>query len=79
VKVWRRNLNLGPTGMGGNHEPTLEFYRAVACETALAPDAVIAGHLHFDHEDLLENGVLQYVTDIACDGHCRVITLTSAD
>jgi hypothetical protein len=27
----------------------------------------------------LENGVPQYITDIACDGHCRVITLTSAD
>lgn len=79
VKVWRRNLNLGPNGMGGDHEPTLEFYRTVACDTALAPDAVIAGHLHFDHEDLLENGVPQYLTDIACDGHCRVLTLTPAE
>ena len=79
VRVWRRELTVGKGAFGADDPDTMTFYNAVAVDTALAPDAVIAGHLHFDHEDLLENGVLQYVTDIACDGHCRVITLTSAD
>ncbi len=43
-----------------------------------APAAVIAGHVHFDHEDVLPNGVPQYITDVACDGHCRVVTLFPA-
>ena len=75
VKVWRRNLNIGEGGMGQDHAASMTFWRTVAVEKELAPDLVIAGHLHFDHEDLLPNGVTQLVTDIACDGHCRVITL----
>ena len=79
VRVWRQELTVGEGAFGSDDPATMAFFNAVAKDTALAPDAVIAGHLHFDHEDQLENGVPQYVTDIACDGHCRVITLTPAD
>lgn len=79
TKVWGRELAIGENVLGAWDAHTLRFYRAVAVESQLAPDAVIAGHVHFDHEDILPNGVTQYITDIACDGHCRVLTLTPAE
>ena len=76
VRVWRQELTIGEGAFGADDPATMAFYNAVAVESDLAPDAVIAGHVHFDHEDLFPNGTPQYITDIACDGHCRVLTLT---
>lgn len=76
VRVWRKELTIGEGAFGADDPATMAFYNAVAVESDLAPDAVIAGHVHFDHEDLFPNGTPQYITDIACDGHCRVLTLT---
>ena len=76
VRVWRKELTIGEGAFGCDDPATMAFYNAVAVESDLAPDAVIAGHVHFDHEDLFPNGTSQYITDIACDGHCRVLTLT---
>lgn len=79
VRVWRQELTIGEGAFGKDDPTTMAFYNAVAKDMSLAPDAVIAGHLHFDHEDQLANGIPQYITDIACDGHCRIITLTPAE
>ena len=76
VRVWRQELTIGEGAFGADDPATMAFYNAVAVESDLAPDVVIAGHVHFDHEDLFPNGTPQYITDIACDGHCRVLTLT---
>ena len=76
VRVWRKELTIGEGAFGKDDPATMAFYNAVAVESDLAPDIVIAGHVHFDHEDLFPNGTPQYITDIACDGHCRVLTLT---
>ncbi len=76
TKVWGRELAIGEGALGAWDAHTVRLYRAVAVDSELAPDAIIAGHVHFDHEDTLPNGVTQYITDIACDGHCRVLTLT---
>ena len=76
VRVWRQELTIGEGAFGADDPATMAFYNAVAVESDLAPDAVIAGHVHFDHEDTFPNGTPQYITDIACDGHCRVLTLT---
>ena len=76
VRVWRQELTIGEGAFGADDPATMAFYNAVAVESDLAPDIVIAGHVHFDHEDLFPNGTPQYITDIACDGHCRVLTLT---
>lgn len=76
VRVWRQELTIGEGAFGADDPATMTFYNAVAVESDLAPDVVIAGHVHFDHEDLFPNGTPQYITDIACDGHCRVLTLT---
>lgn len=76
VRVWRKELTIGEGAFGSDDPATMAFYNAVAVESDLAPDVVIAGHVHFDHEDLFPNGTPQYITDIACDGHCRVLTLT---
>ncbi len=78
TRVWGRELAIGEGALGAWDAHTLRFYRAVAVEGDRTPAAVIAGHVHFDHEDVLPNGVIQYITDIACDGHCRVVTLTPA-
>ncbi len=75
VRVWRRDLCLGRGATGDWDAHTMNFCHEVGEATALAPDAVITGHLHFSHEDVLPNGVPQLVTDIACDGLCRVIRL----
>ena len=76
VRVWRQELTIGEGAFGAEDPATMAFYNTVAVESDLAPDAVIAGHVHFDHEDTFPNGTPQYITDIACDGHCRVLTLT---
>ena len=76
VRVWRQELTIGEGAFGKDDPSTMAFYNAVAVEPGLSPDAVIAGHVHFDHEDMFPNGTPQYITDIACDGHCRVLTLT---
>ena len=78
VRVWRQELTIGEGAFGADDPATMAFYNAVAVDSDPAPDAVIAGHVHFDHEDVFPNGTPQYITDIACDGHCRVLTLTPA-
>ena len=77
VRVWRQELTIGEGAFGNDDPSTMAFYNAVAVESEFAPDIVIAGHVHFDHEDVFPNGTPQYITDIACDGHCRVLTLTA--
>lgn len=79
VRVWRQELTIGEGAFGSDDPATMAFYNAVAVESDLAPDAVIAGHVHFDHEDVFPNGAPQFITDIACDGHCRVLTLTPTE
>lgn len=79
VRVWRQELTIGEGAFGADDPTTMAFYNTVTTESDLAPDAVIAGHLHFDHEDIFPNGIHQYITDIACDGHCRVLTLIPAE
>lgn len=78
TRVWGRELAIGEHAFGADDPVTMAFYNTVAIGSDLAPDVTIAGHVHFDHEDFFPNGVPQYITDIACDGHCRVITLTSS-
>ena len=75
TRVWGKELAIGEGALGDWDAHTVRFYREVALNRDTAPDAVIAGHVHFDHEDVFPNGVPQYITDVACDGHCRVITL----
>lgn len=79
VRVWRQELTIGEGAFGADDPTTMSFYNAVTTESDLAPDMVIAGHLHFDHEDIFPNGIHQYITDIACGGHCRVLTLIPAE
>ena len=79
VRVWRQELTIGEGAFGKDDPATMAFYNAVAVESALAPDVVIAGHVHFNHEDVFPNGVPQLITDVACDGHCRVVNLTPAE
>ncbi len=75
VRVWGQDLCLGEGATGGQDPTTVAFWREITEGTQIAPDVVITGHLHFDHEDVYPNGVRQYITDIASGGHCRLIRL----
>ncbi len=75
TRVWRRDICIGRNACGADDETSMAFFRAVTEGTELAPDAVITGHLHFDHEDVYPNGVTQLITNIASGGHCRLIRL----
>ncbi len=79
TRVWGKELAIGEGALGAWDAHTVRFCRAVAAEDSFSPAAVIAGHVHFDHEDVFPNGVPQYITDVACDGHCRVLTFTPAE
>ncbi len=79
TRVWRRDICIGRGACGENDAPTMDFYRAVTEGSEFAPDAVITGHLHFDHEDVYPNGVPQIITNIASGGHCRLIHLVPTD
>lgn len=73
VRDWRRNINIGPGAILKN-EATEVFCSYVRTpESRIA--AVIAGHLHFSHEDALTSDLVQYITGGAYLGIARKITL----
>ncbi len=70
---WRNLLMMGGKAFNGDDPHVKRFYEAVAIDPNTPVKAVITGHLHFHHEDLLPNGVPQIVTDKGYTGGCRVI------
>lgn len=73
VRDWRRDINIGPGAILKN-AATAElcaYIRNPASRIA----AVVAGHLHFSHEDELSPGLVQYITGGAYLGISRKITL----
>ena len=76
TKVWGKDLGMGgDTGVCAWSPDVQRFYQAVAEDENTPVVAVFAGHVHFNHEDALPNGVMQYVTSTAYTGECRVITV----
>ena len=76
TKVWGKDLGMGgDSGVCAWNEDVQRFYRAVAEDENSPVVAVLAGHVHFTHEDTLPNGVVQYITSTAYTGDCRVITV----
>ncbi|MBR5601476.1 MAG: metallophosphoesterase, partial [Clostridia bacterium] len=75
-KVWGKDLGMGgDTGLCAWNPDVQRFYAAVAEDENSPVVAVLAGHVHFNHEDVLPNGVPQYITSTAYTGDCRVITV----
>ena len=74
-KVWGRNITMGPGALGGDWGSVQRFYNAVAVDENSPVVAVFAGHVHFNHEDTLPNGITQYVTSTGYTGDCRVVTI----
>lgn len=66
-------LMVGGKAFNGSDPHVMRFYEAVALDPDTPVKAVITGHLHFHHEDILPNGVPQIVTDKGYTGGCRVI------
>jgi hypothetical protein len=77
VRDWRRNINIGEGAIVKN-DATLRFCDYVR-DPASHIAAVIAGHLHFSHEDELAPGRVQYITGGAYLGISRKITLAPAE
>lgn len=76
TKVWGKDLGMGgDTGVCAWSPDVQRFYAAVAEDENSPVVAVFAGHVHFNHEDVLPNGVSQYITSTAYTGDCRVITV----
>ncbi len=76
TKVWGKDLGMGgDTGVCAWSPDVQRFYHAVAEDANSPVVAVFAGHVHFNHEDALPNGVMQYITSTAYTGDCRVITV----
>lgn len=73
--VWGRDICMGPGGVGYWEETVYGLYQLVAVQDTPIV-AVVTGHVHFSHEDILPNGVPQIVTGTASQGGlCRVITV----
>ena len=76
TKVWGKDLGMGgDTGVCAWNPDVQRFYHAVAEDENTPVIAIFAGHVHFNHEDMLPNGVMQYITSTAYTGDCRVITV----
>lgn len=73
VRDWRRNINIGPGAILKNR--STEQFCAYVRDPASRIIAVIAGHLHFSHQDELAPGLVQYITAGAYLGISRKITL----
>ncbi|MBR5125052.1 MAG: metallophosphoesterase [Clostridia bacterium] len=75
IKVWGRNIAMGPGALGGDWGSVQRFYNAVAVDENSPVVAVFSGHVHFNHEDVLPNGVPQYITSTGYTGDLRVVTV----
>lgn len=73
VHDWHRDINIGPGAILKN-DATAEFCEYIR-DPASRIAAVVAGHLHFSHEDVLAPGLVQYITGGAYLDICRKITL----
>lgn len=78
--VWGgRNITMGIGAMGSDWQSVIDLYTSVCLDENTPVVAVIAGHVHFNHEDVFPNGVPQYITSTGYTGDCRVITVCPAD
>ncbi len=73
------DLSLGPTALGSYDPTTVKFWHEVTKGSEYAPAVILTGHFHISHEEVLSNGVTQYVTDLASGGACRVLRLIPDD
>ena len=77
LATWHQLLMMGDKAFYGDDPHVKRFYEAVALDPDTPVKAVITGHLHFHHEDVLPNGVPQIVTDKGYTGGCRVIRVVA--
>jgi len=69
LRVWKEPIVIGHEG---SDKTTKKFCRLVAQKAA----AVITGHIHFEHTDLLPgDSCLQLTTALAAEGHIRRILI----
>jgi hypothetical protein len=66
---------MGGEGMHSDKEAVVRLYNAVCVDENTPVVAVLSGHLHYDFEDVFENGVPQYVTWQGYVGGCRTVTI----
>lgn len=76
-QVWQSPVSIGYGSEGGGIVPdaaSAAFYELLTSEESTTA-AVLAGHVHFYHEDLLEGRVKQYTADAGYQGAGMLITV----
>ncbi len=68
VRVWRSPIVIGGKGRSDTTQAFCDLIGAQA-------DAVLTGHVHFAHADILPGGCPQYITALAAEGHLRRMTI----
>lgn len=76
VKKWSQDINLG--GEGIVLDGSAEEIRRLLVESPAA-EAIICGHLHFGHEDLLDGALPQYVTNLSSYGEVTVFEISGSE
>ena len=74
VHDWGRDITLGGKE-GLRPDDTADRVREVICRYP-SLKAIIAGHLHFSHEDVIDGTVTQYVTKLSCYGEAVLFEIT---
>ena len=73
VKKWKQDINLG--GEGTVLDESADRIRRILVDSP-AVDAIICGHLHFDHEDLLDGALWQYVSNVGSYGDVALFEIS---
>lgn len=77
VAAWNRNILIGPVSdLQGANEASMNFYNRISSGQSNVA-AILAGHVHFNHEDMV-GSVPQIVTGDAFEGFCRLVNLVPA-
>lgn len=69
--AWGSDITLNP----GSLMSSYQLYEYMLTEESNVV-AIFAGHLHFNHEDIVGDKIPQYITDASYNGGCRIITVT---
>lgn len=74
VRVWSRDICLGGKE-GLRPDDTADRVREIVCRYP-SLKAIIAGHLHFFHEDIIDGTVTQYLSQLSCYGEASLFEIT---
>lgn len=78
IDKWGSVILMGPNSSKEYDEVTMEFYDLVLEENSPVV-AVLAGHIHMYHKDMLNENIVQIVSDTSSNGSGIVIKITGQE